>query len=517
MKKYVLSVLFAIVLICTLFASCKDETQCSEHAWQDWNTLKNATCTECGTERRVCVECGETEDKDIPMVTHINNAGSCSVCFQAIYRWFDADGSLLYEEVTRDQATQYELPSDNEKWDYIEWRSQGINEYHAYRIPQNAYFVGNVFQIVVKDLETPMTFGSAFVFNSDGWFITNAHVMENAYSAQAIFNIPNEATGESFTYLDINEGSYYHRDKDIYVGKIENYDLIKSYYKDISISSSYEIGDLTYSVGYPSASTLLQINKGFGVMENTTLYDKLYSGNSYIFSTSYIAPGSSGGILVNDDLEVIGITTLGLTDADENFIVGGAISAFNFKNLIFNPNSSDLITLEERFYGDCTEYISLFNQAKADYSIGTAARYVRDDGTPYYQYGWFDEGVNTDGTAYTYEEYLFVCSDGLMQYTTDYYWADGSRRTINFYGYYSDTFEFSSFIYEFHFEWETGAYYEIYCDNINYSSTVSLTLKNAVISDKSYGYTVTENNITYAKEQFNYMFEDLSDYMSKYE
>lgn len=518
MKKRFISIVLSLSLIGMFCAGCKKDIQCTEHTWQDWQVSKKASCTEFGTEKRVCSVCKEAEYKDIPMLEHNNVNGKCSVCFHSIYRWFDADGTLLYEEATNNQPSKYVLPNDNEKWNYIEWQQkQATNDYYAYRLPQNSYFIGNVFQIVITDLEVPYGFGSAFVFNDEGWFITNAHVMENAYTAQAIFEIPNESTGESFTYLNINEGSYYNLDKDIYIGKIENYNSIKAYYQNIPVSSNYEIGDTTYSVGYPNATALLQINEGMGVMEYATLADKLYNGNTYIYSTSYIAPGSSGGILLNNDLEVIGITTKGLT-IEEEFIVGASITTFNFKNLLSYISNSDLVTLEEQFYDDYTTTINLFNQAKADYLNGETGtgRDILEDGTPYYYYHGSSEGVNNNETSYTYEEYVFVCSNGLIQYTTDYYWSTGQRRIINFYGYYSDKYGFSYFTYEFHTEWKNGTYYEIYCDNINYSEDVDLTLKNYTISDKSYGYTVSDSNITYAKEQFNYIIENFSNYMSKY-
>lgn len=518
MKKHLTSILLSFLFTAIFCVGCQKDIKCAEHIWQAWQVSKIASCTELGQEKHICSVCKEVEYQDIPMLKHNNINGKCSVCFQSIYRWFDIDGTLLYEEATNSQPSKYTLPNDNEKWDYIEWQQETpANDYYAYCLPQKSYFIGNVFQIIATDLDTPNGAGSAFVFNEDGWFITNAHVMENAYKAQAIFEIPNERTGESFTYLNINEGTYYNLDKDIYIGKIENYNTIKAYYKNIPVSLNYEIGGTTYSVGYPNATALMEINEGVGVMEYATLADKLYSGNTYIYSTSYIAPGSSGGILLNDNLEVIGITTRGLT-IDEDFIVGAAITTFNFKNLLTTTNNSDLLTLEERFYDDYTTTINLFNQAKADYLKGKSGtgRDILEDGTPYYYYYGSSEGVNDDETSYTYEEYVFVFSNGLMQYTTDYYWSTGQRRIINFYGYYSDKYGFSYFTYEFHNEWKSGIYYEIYCDNINYSEDVNLTLKNYTISDKSYGYSVSDSNITYAKEQFNYMLQDLNNYMQQF-
>lgn len=436
------------------------------------------------------------------------------------YVWYDADGTLLHEEEVKkgSKPTEYSLPSDNDKWDYIEWKDGEKNtEKIAYRIPKNSYFVGNVFQIIVQDLgEQPTGTGSAFVFNSDGWFVTNAHVMEDAYYAQAIFNIPNSTTGESFTYLSINTGTYYHLDKDIYIGKIDNYSSIKSHYKEIPIDLTYEIDEETYSVGYPLSSTELIIKEGKITESWSDLYEKLYSGNSYICSSSYIAPGSSGGILTNENLEVIGITTLGWTDENDSFISGAAISAFNFNNLLQNTNEKDLISLQERFHKNEKVYIGYFNEAKADEANGLTEKFFFEDGSLAYVYEWEDEGVNNNDLAFSTTETLSVGTDGWMSYNGEYYWSDGGRRTISFYGYYDHQKGFDNFKFEFKYEWSDGSYYTVECSNINYSPTIALTLNRCVVNH-SYSCTPSDENITYAKEQFNFIYEWLTEDMARFE
>ena len=56
----------------------------------------------------------------------------------------------------------------------------------------------------------PINTGTGFVFDEQGWFITNYHVMENAYFAKAIFEIPDIESGESYTRLDVEFASYKH-------------------------------------------------------------------------------------------------------------------------------------------------------------------------------------------------------------------------------------------------------------------------------------------------------------------
>ena len=443
----------------------------------------------------------------------------CDLIEQTYY-WYDADGTLLWRETVElgETPPYFSLPLDNEKWDYTKWvYGDSENERIAYRTPKESYFCGNVFQIIIQDLgEQPIATGSAFVFNRDGWFITNAHVMENAYFAQAIFNIPNSESGESFTYLTINSGTYYHLDKDIYIGKIEDYSRIESYYKEFTFNSNYKIGEKTYSIGYPNSSTDLKINEGKVTNTWSNIYDKLYSGNSYVCSSSYISHGSSGGILVNRNFEIIGITTLGWMDDNDNFISGAAISTFNFSNLLQNTDEQELITLQERFHNDETAFINLFNNMKADEADGTTKKVFLDNGSLAYEYESSKEGNYENSLDYSETLSLLIATDGWIKYSTEYYWSNGDRRIIDFYGYYDHQKGFEKFEYYFKYSWSDGNYYTIKCNNINYSPNLSLTLNQCFVYGHSYYYTPSDENITYAKEQFNYVYEKMVGLMQMY-
>ena len=439
-----------------------------------------------------------------------NFLNSSSVVPTVSYSWYDADNTLLFSETIEEGKTPsaYALPEDTDKWDYIEWKQgQSENEKIAHRVPQNSYFVGNVFQIVVKNLgQQPIATGSAFVFNSAGWFITNAHVMENAYYAQAVFNIPNEKTGKSFTYFDINKGTYCDIDRDIYIGKIENYKFINSYYKDIALNTNYTIGKTSYSVGYPNSSTQLIVNQGTITEAWSDIYEKLYSGNSYICSSSCIYPGSSGGILTNENLDVIGITTLGWFGEDDEFISGAAISAFNIQAPMKQTNDNALTSLQNRFHKSETKFIDFFNTYRNLNESGKASEYFLNDGTLGYLFEQTDEGVNSNNHAFVYKEQLLVCANTWISYRTEYYWEVGDRRIISFYGYYDHEKGFANFTFEFKYTWSSGDYYTVSSSNINYSPTLSLTLNKYTASSSS-SLTPSQSNIDYAKEQFNYIYE----------
>ena len=272
---------------------------------------------------------------------------------------------------------------------------------------------------------------------------------------------------------------------------------------------------MAYSVGYPLSSTELAIEFGKATESWSNLYEKLYSGNSYICSSSYIAPGSSGGILVNDNLEVIGITTLGWTNANDEFISGASISAFNFKIYLENINESELITLQDRFHSEKKAFIGYFNEARDDEAKGLTERYVYEDGTVAYIYEWTDEATTSYGTPVVTEERLVVGCDGWIDFTSELYWEGGDRRNVRFYGTYDHKKGFSDFIFEYKYQWGDGSYHTVTCSDINYSPTISLTLNKYV--SNSYRHTPTQENIDYAKERFNFIYEWLTSDIARFE
>ena len=105
---------------------------------------------------------------------------------------------------------------------------------------------------------------------------------------------------------------------------------------------------MSYSLGYPNSSVSMQINAGLILEEYSDIYSKV-NNVFYILSDSYIAPGSSGGILINEDFEVIGITAMGLyADSSKTvYIAGGSIPTFVFKKFLSNLNENNLIPLNQ--------------------------------------------------------------------------------------------------------------------------------------------------------------------------
>ncbi len=84
MKKRILAILIAVLCISLVFAftSCggndntgdntnsntneNTQTECAEHTFGEWTTVTDASCTEAGSEKRVCSVCSEEETREIP-------------------------------------------------------------------------------------------------------------------------------------------------------------------------------------------------------------------------------------------------------------------------------------------------------------------------------------------------------------------------------------------------------------------------------------------------------------------
>ena len=435
-----------------------------------------------------------------------------------LYKFFDSDGTLLHEvKVSDDLVPSYELPMDTEMWDYISWEATNSYEMTAKREPQYNYFIGNVFQIIVYDLGyVPISTGSGFVFNEDGWFITNNHVMDEGYYAEAIFDIRDSTKGESFTKLDIDLVSYQHSDKDIFIGKLTNYSKIGSeYYKEFSFSTQYLVGDLTYSVGYPNSSIKLEINKGYVQSDLSSIYDKVYSGITYIGSTSFIAPGSSGGILLNSNLEVLGMTTIGISDNNGNFILGGAIEAFNFINQISNVSSNSLKNYALFLHPDEAIFINFFKN-----HVSKNNKFSKTEMYDWVRYTWkfYDEvefqNTIEQGGAGLKNGLITVDSDGWIKSEYSIYWEIGDRMEVSFYGYYSHTEGFKDFTYEFKYTWNDGDSYSCKSTEINYSTNISLTLNKYTITKSPYNLNISQENIEYMKDKFNDQYEWFSRFIN---
>ncbi len=289
MKKAV-SILCIAVLLAGLTAC--DKT--CKHDYRGWIVVKDPSCTEVGTEQRRCRECNEKETRDIPAIGHnytesITKEPSCM-----------GVGIKTFTCSNCDDAYEEEIPySTYDANQVFEMSKDGVGE------------------IVTYDKSGKgLALGTGFVYAADGKIITNYHVIEGAYSA--VINI----NGSSYNVLRVLA---YDKDIDLAVLKISAGGL----HTLPLCENHHAVGKTVYAFG---SSKGLTATFSRGII---TYADRESDGVHYVQHDAAISSGNSGGPLINEHGEVIGINTLTIRDSQNlNF----AISVRELDNLDFSKS-----------------------------------------------------------------------------------------------------------------------------------------------------------------------------------
>ena len=159
----------------------------------------------------------------------------------------------------------------------------------------------SVFCITAEGPSTKQA-GSGFFINDTGLAVTNYHVIQNCTSGKIQLNNGKTYDVKSIVGCDEN--------KDIAITQI---DIKKSKGVKLGNSNKIEVGEIVYAIGYPESFQLGSVDSTFtqGIISKTS-YN--YEGNTYIQTTVDMTRGNSGGVLVNQQGQVIGITTLMITN-----------------------------------------------------------------------------------------------------------------------------------------------------------------------------------------------------------
>lgn len=163
----------------------------------------------------------------------------------------------------------------------------------------------SIFYIEVYDSKgTVFATGSGFFIDYNGVAVTNHHVINGASSAK-IFT----TDGKSYDVTGVYD---YNTKKDIALLKIDG----ANYQPLISSDGVLVNGQTIYTIGSPQgySNTISD-----GIISDA---HRVYDDVKYIQISAPISPGSSGGALINDQGQVVGITTSGVNEAQNlNFAV----------------------------------------------------------------------------------------------------------------------------------------------------------------------------------------------------
>jgi len=151
--------------------------------------------------------------------------------------------------------------------------------------------------------------GSGFIFNSDGWILTNRHVVQGANALQVIFNDTSTAPATVYGIDTVT---------DLAIIKVDMSNL-----PTVPIGSSADLqpGQLAIAIGNPLGDFENTVTTGVisGLGRQIRAGDATQSSSeqlsNLIQTDAAINPGNSGGPLLNSAGQVIGVNTAVSQDA----------------------------------------------------------------------------------------------------------------------------------------------------------------------------------------------------------
>lgn len=147
-----------------------------------------------------------------------------------------------------------------------------------------------------------MNHGTGIVMTTDGYIITNAHVIENAVSVTVMFD-------EDILYDAALVGSC--PEEDLAVLKVEADNLIPAEFGD---SFAMRVGDEVSALGNPMGYRMTMTPGIISAVDRKMLVD---DQTMYLLQTSAaINFGNSGGALFNDHGQVVGVTVIKIVADD---------------------------------------------------------------------------------------------------------------------------------------------------------------------------------------------------------
>ncbi len=159
--------------------------------------------------------------------------------------------------------------------------------------------------------------GSGFIFDSNGWILTNRHVVANAQSLTVVTNEGREYPAEVYGTDTMT---------DLAIIKIDATDLPVA---AIGTSEGLEPGQVAIAIGNPltfenTVTTGVISGLGRQIQASDANQTSSETLNNLIQTDAAINPGNSGGPLVNSAGQVIGVNTA-VSTSDEGRGIGFAI------------------------------------------------------------------------------------------------------------------------------------------------------------------------------------------------
>jgi len=144
--------------------------------------------------------------------------------------------------------------------------------------------------------------GSGFIFDADGWILTNRHVVQDASELTVVLSDGREFPGETYGVDTLT---------DLAIVKIDATDLPVA---AVGSSAHLEPGQVAIAIGNPfgydnTVTTGVVSGLGRQITASDATQTSAETLNNLIQTDAAINPGNSGGPLVNSAGQVIGVNT----------------------------------------------------------------------------------------------------------------------------------------------------------------------------------------------------------------
>ena len=202
--------------------------------------------------------------------------------------------------------------------------------------------------------------GSGVIIKDKGFIVTNYHVFAGGEKIEVVHN------NKVIPYAEIIGIDI---DKDVVILKLDD----KKYPKiKIGDSKNLVVGQRVYAIGSPLG---LENTISEGIISGLRSYDEM--GRRFIQMTASISHGSSGGAVVNDRGELLGISTLTAKEGQNlNFaipideVLEVDISSYSKNNAYKYSDwfNKGLESAENRKYYDAIRYFSMFIEKNPNFA-----------------------------------------------------------------------------------------------------------------------------------------------------
>lgn len=237
--------------------------------------------------------------------------------------------------------------------------------------------------------------GSGFLISSDGLAVTNYHVVADAYDVLA------KTTDGTVYRLLVLDGSY---EDDLALVKLDGGGAAFPYL-ELNTTAPVVQGQTVYAIGSPQGldNTLSQ-----GIVSNPS---RVLDDTDYIQISVPIAPGSSGGALLNEAGQVIGVTSAGFLNSTGDLNL--AIPARKLSVLDYTATEdSILFSLEPYPVADYVPDFGIFSGTRLidQYGLLQVGSDYTYDMMDFYPLFDMDEGERYAEAIYQYQQTLLDLS-----------------------------------------------------------------------------------------------------------